>query len=224
MRGIEFVATRLVDSNEKCQPQATWIDMGCGTRPYEHLFEKAKYFGVDVEESGRPGHMKKADVLYDGHKLPFGDASIDGVLSTQVLEHVSNPTAYILEARRVLKSGGYLVMSVPFVWQEHEQPYDYFRFTSFGISTLLSQNGFEVEEIHKTSGTIETLAQCLSVWCVCNLTINMPGFSRLVMVALCMPIQVLGLMFQKILPDRQELFLDLIVVARRQATIPDVVG
>ena len=79
-----------------------------------------------MAESGRPKHMKKPDLFYDGRELPFGEASIDGILSTQVLEHVPNPSAYIMEAKRVLRPGGYLVMSVPFVWQEHEQPYDFF--------------------------------------------------------------------------------------------------
>lgn len=223
MRGIESAVTRILDTTDsKCYPQATWIDMGCGTRPYEYLFENVKYLGVDVEESGRPGHMKKPDIYYDGNKLPFGEASIDGVLSTQVLEHVSNPAAYIMEAKRVLKPGGCLVMSVPFVWQEHEQPYDYFRFTSFGISALLKENGFDIEEVHKTSGTLETLAQCLSVWCVCNLTINVRGFSRLVAVFLCIPIQAIGLVLQRILPDRKELFLDIVVVARRKSGLSEM--
>ena len=80
--------------------------MGCGHRPYEDHFPQGCYTGVDVESSGRDYTMKIPDHLSDGLKLPFPDCTVDGVINTQVLEHVPDPSALLLEMFRVIKPGG----------------------------------------------------------------------------------------------------------------------
>ncbi len=79
------------------------LDVGCGDRPYEYLFIKDSYIGVDVQDSGRSLDMKQPDHFYDGHTLPFKDSSFDLVLSTQVLEHVPDSMALLEEMIRVCK-------------------------------------------------------------------------------------------------------------------------
>lgn len=199
-----------IDGREK------WLDIGCGTRPYAALFPAGVYVGVDVPESGRPNTMKLPNVYYDGHRLPFPDRAVDGVFSTQVLEHVASPDDFLEECRRVLKLGACLVLSAPFLWEEHEQPYDYFRFSSYGMRELLARHGFEVIALHKTAGTLETLAQSLSTYASGNLRLPIPGFGRLMAFLVCMPIQLAGFLLQRVLPDRGDLFLDCVVVARRK--------
>lgn len=58
----------------------TCLDVGCGDRPYEYLFEKGKYVGIDIENSGRPLNLKKPDHFYNGTQIPFGDEEFDVVL------------------------------------------------------------------------------------------------------------------------------------------------
>ena len=58
-------------------------------------------------------------------------------MCNQVLEHVFNPDDFVREIARVLKPGGALLLTVPFVWNEHEQPYDYARYSSFGLRAFL---------------------------------------------------------------------------------------
>lgn len=77
------------------------------------------------------------DMFYNGITFPIDSCSIDGVICTQVLEHVANPESLISEIERVLKPGGKLILTVPFLWQQHEKPYDFTRFTSFGLRRLL---------------------------------------------------------------------------------------
>src|SRR3954467_9024295 len=146
------------------QPSARWLDVGCGMRPYESCFPPGSYVGVDIEASGRVPGLKAPDYFYDGQVLPFPANSVDGVISTQVLEHVPDPQALLAEMHRVIKPGGGLVISLPFVWQEHEEPYDFFRFTSFGIAELLKKTGFEIDSMVKDSGALETLAVTLNVY------------------------------------------------------------
>jgi SAM-dependent methyltransferase len=194
-----------------------WIDIGCGTRPYEGFFPAGAYIGIDVPASGRPDTLKKPDVVYDGHTLPFASGVLDGILCTQVLEHVRSPDALLDECRRVLKPGASLVLSAPFVWQEHEQPYDFFRFTSFGMNEVLQRHGFEGAQSVKSSGSLETLAQLASTYLTNSVRLPIPGFGRALTLFACCPIQIIGILLQKILPDQAELFLDMVVLARKKA-------
>jgi SAM-dependent methyltransferase len=192
-----------------------WLDVGCGLRPYEHHFPKNSYIGVDVEYSGRDKMLKSPDYFYDGNILPFPENSFDGVISTQVFEHVPNTRALIAEIHRVIKPGGGLVVSLPFMWQEHEEPYDFSRFTSFGITELLKQNGFEIESIVKDVGAIESLAVVLNVYIAYNLVPRIRGFGSLIAFTVGLPIQLIAWTLQRILPDRGQLYLNLIIRARK---------
>ena len=117
--------------NAKIDSAHKWIDVGCGLRPYEIYFPKGSYIGVDVEVSGAKNTMKIPDYYYDGFNLPFVNGSVDGVISTQVLEHVPNARLLIKEMSRIIKPNGNIILSIPFVWQEHETPFDFSRFSSF---------------------------------------------------------------------------------------------
>ena len=204
----------------QCAPQAgeKWLDVGCGSRPYESMFPQGSYVGVDVASSGRPADMKMPDYFYDGQTLPFEAGSMDGVLCTQVLEHVRDPDALLHEIGRVLRPDGTLILSAPFVWEEHEEPYDFFRFTSFGFRELLERCGLEVRCMHKTTGTLESAAQVLSIYAINNLALPVRGWSRLISLFVCCPIQIAGLALQRLLPDQKKFFLDCVIVARRKAS------
>ena len=184
-------------------------------RPYESYFPKNCYVGVDIEQSGRSIEMKAPDYFYDGRVLPFADSSFDGVLSTQVLEHVPNARSMLAEMNRVLKPGGGILISLPFVWQEHEEPYDFGRFTSFGIIELLNSNGFKIETMVKDTGAIEAMAVTLNVYIIHNLIPPVPGIRRIAAVTICFPIQLMAILLQKILPDSGQFYLNIIVHAKK---------
>lgn len=211
-RAVEALVGRLVFDG-----RGTWLDLGCGSRPYETLFDVECYFGLDVVTSGHPEAGKRPDLFFDGDHLPIRAGSVDGVLCTQVLEHTADPVGLLNEAWRVLKPGGLLIMTVPFVWEEHEQPYDFFRFTEPGLRHLLAQCGFAVDVLEKTSGTLETLAQISSIYVFDNLRVPVRGFGRLLAALVCAPIQICGLLAQRVLPDRRNLYLDHALLARKDA-------
>lgn len=201
----------------------TWLDLGCGSRPYEHLFAVGHYVGLDVLSSGHPVTDKRHDLLFDGANIPVRSGSVDGVLCTQVLEHTAQPAALLAEIRRVLKPGGTLVLTAPFVWEEHEKPYDFFRYTEFGLRRLLEDNGLTVKTMLKTSGTIETLAQAGSIYAFGNLRLPIRGFGRIVTAFICAPLQIAGIIANAILPDQCNLYLDHAVIAHKaEADTSDV--
>lgn len=192
-----------------------WLDVGCGLRPYESSFPQGVYIGVDIEVSGRNAELKAPDHYYDGRILPFPDESFEGVICTQVLEHVPDPGLLLAEMYRVLKPGGRLIMSLPFVWQEHEAPYDFFRYTRFGATSLLNRAGFEVSDLIKNTGTIEALAVLVNSYIVHNLVPPIRGAGSLIVLTVCFPIQLVAKILQKILPDNNNFYINIIISAKK---------
>ena len=135
------------------------MDLGCGSKPYRSLFEVDEYIGVDYDNPGHPHEGEPVDVFYDGKTLPFPNESFDGVFSSEVFEHVFNLEEILKEVNRVLKKGGSLLFTCPFVIGEHEVPNDYARYTVFALRHLLEQHGFRVVEVKKTGNFIQAIMQ-----------------------------------------------------------------
>lgn len=134
------------------------LDVGCGDRPYAPLIPgAARYVGIEhpgavmnVEPALRASFARVrelVDAFADAQEIPFADASFDSVLCTEVLEHVADPAAVAREIRRVLRPGGRALLTVPFLAELHQVPYDFRRFTIFGIRRLLEEAGLEVERV-----------------------------------------------------------------------------
>jgi SAM-dependent methyltransferase len=138
--------------SQTLSPSPVLLDIGCGNKPYADLFVNWRHIGINPSvEDASP------DVIADAMRLPIKDSSVDIVLCTQVLEHVSHPSKLISESCRVLKPGGYLVLSAPFYWPLHEEPWDFFRFTRYGLESLVSSNGLELRSIVADGGDASRL-------------------------------------------------------------------
>ena len=133
------------------------IDIGCGFSPYRRFLTNATaYVGVELHERYSP------DVVASSVKLPFRDHSVDGVVLTEVLEHLPEPADGLAEVRRVLRPGGRLYLTVPMTWGLHYAPHDYYRFTRWGISHLVVKEGFDVEEIEPFGGLFTIISARLA--------------------------------------------------------------
>ncbi|MBO6526353.1 class I SAM-dependent methyltransferase [Erythrobacter sp.] len=197
------------------------LDFGCGRKPYEDFFDVDKYIGLDHEDTGHDHRTSKVDVYYDGRKIPFPDETFDHVFSSETLEHVFNLDEVMSEISRVLKTGGRFAFTCPFVWDEHEVPYDYARYTSFAVESILDTHNFKIEKLVKSSNYVETIAQMTSAYIFQHV---LPE-RRLVRYALspvfCAPINIVGKILGKILPRANTFYLNNIVVARKLAATGD---
>lgn len=190
------------------------LDVGCGTKPYRALFAVQEYVGLDIQ-SEATRRRANADMFYDGKAFPAADASFDAVLCNQVLEHVFTPDAFVAEIARVLKPGGLLLLTVPFVWDEHEQPVDYARYTSFGLAHLLQRHGFAIVEQRKLLDNAGVLFQLANAY-VYKIVRRWPTPMRAaVNVTVMAPLTLLGLILGTVLPRNPDLFLDQLVLARK---------
>jgi SAM-dependent methyltransferase len=121
------------------------LDFGCGGSPYRSLFGPCTYHRADLAGSGAA-----LDLEYGPDSLLSAPSEdYDCVLSSQVLEHVSSPLAYLAECHRVLKPGGRLILSTHGLFEDHACPYDYWRWTVFGLQSLVEEAGFTTEKIKK---------------------------------------------------------------------------
>ncbi len=119
------------------------LDYGRGSKPYEEYFLGANsYTGVDVETTGHDHATSNVDVFFNGLKLPFPDRHFDLVVAFEVLEHVEHLETTLIEIRRATKQDGRLIVTTPFVWPEHEEPYDFRRLTSYGLEAILVESGY----------------------------------------------------------------------------------
>ena len=191
------------------------LDVGCGSKPYEELFKVDEYIGIDIEVSGHNHDNSKIDKFYDGRNIPFENEYFDNVFSSEVFEHVFNIDELFVEINRVLKHGGRLCFTCPFVWDEHEQPFDFARYTSFAVSHLLTKNGFKLVKLRKSTSYIETVMQMLSIYIYLHV-LPKNGYLKLMMTPLLVaPINILGKTLSKILPKNENFYHNNIVVAEK---------
>jgi SAM-dependent methyltransferase len=198
------------------------LDLGCGYKPYRELFRQrvAHHIGVDLSTEG-----SAPDVLASGFALPFIDACFETVLATQVLEHVPEPELLLREVARVLRPGGVLILTAPLTWPLHEEPFDYFRYTEYGLRYLLEKCGYRVEHLQQRLGGLGTLGQLAALFLGHRVSLltkrGNRQWSRLLRQAI-RGVQRLGLTLDARWPMR-ELTLGYTVVAR-QGTASDVSG
>ncbi len=117
------------------------IDLGGGKNPsYERFWDvkPEKFVRVDINEK------MESDIVADLNKpLPLLDNFADAIFLFNVIYILENPPAVLKEINRVLKPGGKLFLTSPFIFNEAKEPHDYWRFTSEGLQKLLKESGFK---------------------------------------------------------------------------------
>ena len=125
------------------------LDAGSGYGAWTGALRRAgasTVVAVDREAEGGSG------VVADLKRLPFRDAAFDTIFCAQVLEHDAEPAALLAELGRVLKPGGYFILSAPHLSRIHDAPHDYFRYTEYGLRALAGRAGLAVEGVIPCGG------------------------------------------------------------------------
>jgi len=149
------------------------LEIGVGYGPdidfLKNLKSVKKYTGVDRQEffstySDKKLNRNKNIIYYKGERLPFKAGSFDTIVSFDCLEHIRYKSVNIFfrEIRRVLKENGNFILSVPFIYPEHSQVFDYYRFTRFGLEDLATFFGFKITLMKARSSSLETILVLLN--------------------------------------------------------------
>ncbi len=123
-------------------PGVAVLDAGAGECAYKRYFAHCNYKAIDLALGEPNWNYSHLDYIGPLDRMPIPDAAFDVVLCTQVLEHLEHPQESIVEMFRVLRPGGRLYMTVPMAHPEHQVPYDFFRYTSYGLRSLCQIAGF----------------------------------------------------------------------------------
>lgn len=150
---------RFVESAASAIPPGSRVlDAGAGEAAYESLFAHCRYLAADLAVGDAAWNYRNLDAMSRLERLPFRDAAFDAVLCTQVLEHVEWPRECVAELHRVLRPGGTLYLTVPMAQAEHQAPFDFFRYTSFGLRSVLGGAGFRDVRVEPFGGIPTRLA------------------------------------------------------------------
>lgn len=159
-----------LDRLDDVPPGGVVIDLGAGEATLRSRVTQARYIAIDRGIGHAGWDYSALDIVADAVKVPVRAATADLVICKQVLEHVPEPIALLKEAARILKPGGTLLLSTNQQWPQHQQPYDFFRFTSFGLRYCFEQAGLETVELRSMGGVFSValfgISQAMSpeVW------------------------------------------------------------
>ncbi len=144
------------------------LDAGCGKMPYRAYIKNnskiTEYIGLDIESALVYEKGVQPDFTWNGITMPFENDSFDTCMATEVLEHCPEPEVFLKEVYRVLKPGGVLFFTVPFLWNLHETPHDEYRYTPFSLERHFKNSGFTQIEIKATGGWHASMAQMMGLW------------------------------------------------------------
>ncbi|MEE8584032.1 MAG: class I SAM-dependent methyltransferase [Acidobacteriota bacterium] len=156
---LEHALGRFVRQAAEAHPGEVVLDAGAGQCRFKPFFTRHRYLAVDLGAGDAGWDYSGIDLCADLGRLPVRADSVGAVLNTQVLEHVPDPQRVLCEFYRILRRGGKLYLTAPQGWHEHQQPRDFFRFTSFSLRMMLEKAGFEEIRIDPMGGYFHYLGQ-----------------------------------------------------------------
>lgn len=186
--------------------QGRVADLGSGASPYYDLIAPtaSSYIAIDYPNALPQKDMRPiqrvAGVI---EAIPLSAESIDVAFCSQVLSQVARPADALQEIKRILRPGGYAVISVPHVSALHSEPHDLYRFTPDGLSWLVRLAGLKTRSIHIQGQLFSSFALCLAMSLVLSPVVS--GHPM------------------KLLPVRQLLFAPLIAFVNGLAYLSDVI-
>lgn len=137
------------------------LDAGAGESRHRSLFTRQRYVGVDLAVGDTAWDYGRLDVLANLEQTPFADETFGAAISIVTLEHLPEPLQVLREVRRLLQPGRPLLLVAPQLWEVHQAPHDYYRYTRHGLEYLLRQAGFAEFSIEPTGGYFTLLARRL---------------------------------------------------------------
>ena len=157
------LVARCFDANLKVHARGRLLDLGCGFVPLFDAYKSHVTENICVDWDNTLHKNDYLDYACDlTQPLPFRDAEFDTIILSDVLEHMPEPQQLWAEMARILRPGGKVLVSVPFYYWIHEQPYDYYRYTEFALTRFVERSGLTVSQLESLGGAPEVLADVMA--------------------------------------------------------------
>jgi SAM-dependent methyltransferase len=159
----EAIATRI----ERCRPSQAntqrCLDVGCGGQPLRAQLTQAGfvYSSLDVQQNAA-GTVDHMGVIDGALPTSLAGQQFDFIVCTEVLEHVADWSGAFKNLATLLKSGGRLLITCPHIWVPHEEPYDFFRPTSWALAHHAERVGLRALEIERLGDGYDVLGTVLA--------------------------------------------------------------
>ena len=147
----KYIFDEIVNFSKSVETNSVVVDVGAGQCELELFFQDSNYIGIDLAVGNDNWDFSKISVLGDVQQLPFKNSFANAALNIWVMEHIPNPQSMVDEMFRILKPGGKAFLVVPFALHEHQQPYDFYRYTRFGVKHLFDTAGFTNVNVYSDS-------------------------------------------------------------------------
>ncbi|MBK9576270.1 MAG: class I SAM-dependent methyltransferase [Fibrobacteres bacterium] len=135
------------------------VDLGCGKAPLLECYGQHVDSVLLADWANSYHDNPMLDLVCDLNKpLELPSSSFDTIVMSDVLEHIAEPLGLLREIARISAPGAWLIMNVPFMYSLHEEPYDYFRYTRFGLMGLLTTAGFKNVTVEEIGGPLEVVS------------------------------------------------------------------
>jgi len=184
-----IIRSALIAAVKQASPffSGTVIDVGCGQMPYKETVMSSgkveRYIGLDLKKNDI--YSNKPDLTWNGETIPLSGNSVDCAMATEVFEHCPEPEMVMREILRVLRPGGLLFFTVPFLWPLHDVPNDQYRYTPFSLERHLKNAGFAKINLKSMGGWDAGMAQMIGLYARRR---PMPSFARLSVALLTFPL------------------------------------
>ncbi len=162
---VEWIENAL----KKIPAGLTLLDAGAGESQFKKFCSHLKYIAQDFGQYTGEGETglqtgtwdnSKLDIVSDITAIPLENNAVDAIMCTEVFEHIPDAVAAVKEFGRLVKPGGYLLITAPFASLTHFAPYHFATgFNRFFYEKHLPDNGFVIEDIQMNGNYFEYLAQ-----------------------------------------------------------------
>lgn len=148
LNNAEFCGRVLDIGGKKTGKRGTFVPPSSCRETWEYL---------NVDDATNPDYCTSAECI------PVEDKTFDTVVMTEVLEHLENPGQVLREAVRVVKNGGKVIATIPFLYAVHADPADYQRWTPEKIRMEFAKAGLEVMCVEPMGGVFSVIYDLLYI-------------------------------------------------------------
>jgi SAM-dependent methyltransferase len=197
------------------------LDVGSGNSAIAKFIHASNYLVRSDYPVVSIRYKNSPEVYLDARELPFKSGSFDCVFLFEVLEHIDEFELVIKEAERVLAVDGEIYLSMPFLYPEHDAPYDFQRLSRYGLKSYLDKYSFDIIDDVKMGSATETifmLANLYLLLLLVELEKRIGFFSVLfipLVATLCFTSNIMAFLLNIILPDFSQIYIGCFIKARK---------